>query len=136
MKIKRLLLFFWILCISSLNALEERPFVVLITASNNKSYFEKNLDSVLSQNYTNYRILYVLDGSTDETYPLLEKALEQSPHAPIKIYQHKEKRGHLASVCQAVFSCKKEEIIVELDGTDWLSHRDVLSYLNQIYSDP
>ena len=42
--------------------------------------------------------------------------------------------GGLANWYKAIHSCSDDEIIVQLDGDDWLAHENVLSYLNSIYS--
>ncbi len=49
----------------------ERPIVITITSYNNKDWYERNLDSVFSQQYTNYRIIYADDASQDETADLV-----------------------------------------------------------------
>ena len=36
----------------------------------------------------------------------------------------------------AIYSCEDDEIILMLDGDDWLAHNKVLSYINQCYQDP
>ncbi len=35
-----------------------------------------------------------------------------------------------------IHSCEDDEIIITLDGDDWLAHSGVLTKLNQVYSDP
>ncbi|MBS0652885.1 MAG: glycosyltransferase family 2 protein [Verrucomicrobia bacterium] len=116
---------------------EEKPFVVVITSHNNKSWYQHNLDSVFSQNYRNYRIIYISDGSTDGSDLLIENYIRESGEVErVSLYKNQVRKGQLACACQAIFSCKKNEIVVELDGSNWLAHRDVLSTLNAIYADP
>lgn len=117
--------------------LEEKPFVVVIPSYNNKDWYQKNLDSVLNQRYQNFRIIYLSDGSTDGTDKLVEDYVKQKNQEDrftlIKIF---ERRGALACLCQAIFSCDKNEIIVDLNGNDWLAHDRVLATLNKAYADP
>src|SRR4029079_11379068 len=48
-------------------ALRERPLVVAIPSYQNARYWERNLQSVLEQDYASYRVLYTDDASTDGT---------------------------------------------------------------------
>src|SRR3989304_6153185 len=45
----------------------EKPIVVVIPSYNNKQWYQKNLDSVLTQNYHNFRIIFIDDASPDGT---------------------------------------------------------------------
>ncbi len=116
---------------------EEKPFVIVITSHNNKGWYQKNLDSVFNQNYHNYRIITVSDGSTDGSNTLIENYVrEHGQEDRVLFYNNQIQKGQLASACQAIFPCKENEIIIELNGNDWLAHPDVLSKLNEIYADP
>ncbi len=44
--------------------------------------------------------------------------------------------GQLANLVRAVEACKDDEILVVLNGEDWLAHEWVLSTLNEYYADP
>lgn len=134
-RLKLLLLFFFVPL--SGFTLEEKPFVVVIVSHNNSQWYEQNLSSVLNQNYQNYRIIYIADAPTDGTEHLVEKYISQNHlENKISLLKNKEQQGLLACTCQAIFSCHKEEIIVELEGCDWLAHNDVFKRLNSAYADP
>ena len=47
--------------------MENKSFVVIILAKNDALFCEQNLLSVLSQEYENFRVIYIENGSTDET---------------------------------------------------------------------
>lgn len=116
---------------------DEKPFVIIIPSHNNMDWYKDNLDSVFNQKYSNYRVIYIADAPTDGTDQLVEEYIEQNQQQNrVTFLKNPEQRGVLACMCEAVFSCRKEEIIVDLEGCDWLAHDDVLSYLNSIYADP
>ena len=48
--------------------LKEHEFVVVVSSFNNDAYFERNLNSIFSQDYKNYHVIYIDDCSTDNTY--------------------------------------------------------------------
>lgn len=115
--------------------IEEKPFVVIIPSYNNIKWYKSNLDSVLEQNYTNYRIIYVDDCSKDGTAEAVEEYLKQKVQkTPIEFIKNRERVGAMANLYGAIHSCKDNEIAVLVDGDDWLYHDDVLKHLNEIYS--
>lgn len=67
-----------------------KPLVSIITPTYNRADFiEQAVDSVLAQTYTNFELLIVDDGSTDNTRELLEPALDDSRVR----YFHQENQG-------------------------------------------
>src|ERR1700722_4170775 len=42
--------------------LEEKPIVIIIPSYNNAQWYKNNIESVLIQEYTNYRVIYIADG--------------------------------------------------------------------------
>ena len=46
---------------------------ILLATYNGEKYLEAQLDSILSQTYTNFRLLISDDSSTDSTKDILEK---------------------------------------------------------------
>ena len=115
----------------------EKSFVIVIPSHNNSDWYQKNLDSVFNQRYTNFRIIYISDGSTDGTAELVENYVKQwGQDHRFTLIKNLERHGALSCICRAIFSCEKNEIIVDLDGNDWLAHDQVLSILNRTYEDP
>ncbi len=114
---------------------EEKSFVILVPSYNNAVYCEKNLASIVSQNYQNFRIIYIDDASSDTTLEKVVSFVEKSPLASrIQILHNEHNKGALENVYHAVHSCRDEEIVVIVDGDDFLAHENVLSKLNKVYS--
>lgn len=115
----------------------EKPFVVIIPSYNNKNWYKRNLDSVFNQDYQNYRIIYIDDCSPDNTGQLvLEYARVRGKQDKIIVIINEERGGATSNIYKAAHLCLPEEIIVSLDGDDWLAHPLVLNHLNAIYQDP
>lgn len=115
----------------------EKSFVVLIPSYNNSKWFERNLDSILTQSYKNFRVIYIDDASPDGTGQLVQDYIEQYGHTDkVTLVRNKKRLGALANFYQGAWMCAPEEIIVLLDGDDWVSHRDVLQSLESVYQDP
>lgn len=122
---------------SSLFPQQEKPFVIAIASYNNKYWYKRNLDSIFSQKYVNYRVIYLDDVSTDGTADYVQFYIdEKKVHSKIQLIRNTLKCGALGNHYHAIHSCKQDEIVIILDGDDWLYDENVLSTLNQVYSDP
>lgn len=116
--------------------LKNLPFVVVIVGKNNGAYLEKNLRSVFSQCYENFRVIYVDDGSDDGSDSLASNLIENSSCSKKTHFVHCEQtRGVLRNIVDSVKECGDEEIVVVLHGDDGLAHEWVLQRLNQYYAD-
>lgn len=117
--------------------LEEKRFVIVIPSYNNESWFEKNLASILEQQYSNFRIIYINDASTDGTKAAVEKFLaERAGEIPYELWDNPVNLGATENIYRAVMSCDDREIVMLVDGDDWLAHDHVLETLNEVYADP
>jgi len=117
--------------------LENFPFCLVIIGRNNGASLEKTLQSAFSQVYENFRILYVDDASDDGSLELARDLILASPRfAQIQVIHNEKPLGVLGSLSQIVRNCSDEEIVVVLNGEDWLAHEWVLMRLNQYYADP
>lgn len=131
MKIHITILFF---VINSILLAKELPFVILIPSYNNASYVEKNLKSCLSQNYANYRIIYINDMSTDNTLDEVQKIIEEDNGYRVELINNKRRKLALQNIYDTVSNLvSDDEIVVLVDGDDSLAGPDVLSYLNKTY---
>jgi glycosyltransferase involved in cell wall biosynthesis len=118
-------------------ALVNRPFTVVIVGVNNGASVEKTISSVFSQNYENYRVIYIDDASDDGSYDLARDLIYASDKlAQVTLVHNDQRLGILANVSRAAKSCREEEIVVVLQGEDWLAHEWVLQRLNAYYADP
>jgi glycosyltransferase involved in cell wall biosynthesis len=114
-----------------------KSFVVVIASFNNARWYRRNLDSVLTQQYPQFRVIYVDDASTDDTGALVDEYLTQGGYADrVTLIRNESRVGPVANIDRAVRSCDPDEIIVLVDGDDFLVHRQVLTRLNTIYQDP
>ena len=111
----------------------EKPFVIIVPSYNNQDWYHHNLKSILLQKYTNYRVLYFDDNSTDQTGNLVEKFIKQKKIKQITFIKNNKRCGALANLWQGIQLAEDNEIIINLDGDDWFAHDQVLNELNTIY---
>ncbi len=118
-------------------ALKHRPFTIVIVGRNNGASVAKTLESVFSQSYENFRLVYIDDASDDGSYEVARDAIyEAECLTRVTLVQNEEKLGTLANIYRAVQALPDEEIVVVLDGKDRLAHEWVLQRLNAYYENP
>jgi len=120
------------------NSGPEKPMVVIVPSYNNWFWHTRNLNSICTQNYSNYRVIYINDASSDETAKLVSEYIAKNKlEERITFIDNKERKGcPLANIYYALSLCKPEEIAVVVDGDDWFPHENVLAHLNRVYQDP
>lgn len=113
----------------------ELPIVVLICSYNNAPWVKRNLNSVFSQNYTNYRILYIDDCSDDDTAAqVLAYTQRHDTEHKLTLITNTERCRKMKNVYNAVHSCDDHEIIVQLDGDDWFCDDQLFAHINHMYT--
>jgi len=133
---KRLYLLLTLLAAFQLCA-KDHAFVVVIPSYNNAACYQRNLDSVLTQKYKKFRVIYIDDASTDGTGTLVKAYLkEKGVEKRVTFIQNRTRSGALANKYKGAWLCDPKEIMVDLDGDDWLANENVLARLNEVYSDP
>ena len=130
--------FYLLIFVSSiLQAIEEKHIVIVTGSYNNSVWCEANIDSVVKQKYNNYHWIYIDDFSTDNTFELVNRYINKSPiKDKVTIKQNKERCSALHNHYYAIHSCQDTDIIIILDGDDFLYDENVLSYINSVYQDP
>lgn len=112
--------------------------IVLVAASyKNAEWYQWNLDSVFSQDYDNWTMIYVDDCSPDNTAGLVANYVkEKGFEDKVVLVCNENRRGAMENQYFAInHFCKPTDIVVILDGDDRLAHNHVLSYINDVYAD-
>ena len=114
----------------------DKEFVVLIVSTAiNEQFWERNLNSLLSQAYDHYRVIYLDDGSSQRMLNRIEYSVAQHQKADmVTIVRKDEGRSLFEHYCEIVGSLADDAVVVHLDGNDWLAHDFVLQKLNNAYS--
>ncbi len=115
--------------------LPENPMVVIVPSYNNKNWVYENLISIFKQDYSNYRIIYIDDASTDGTADEVERLVrDQGLGARFTLIRNSTRKGGLFNLYHAISSCADREIILSLDGDDWFANIWVLKTVNAAYA--
>lgn len=108
-------------------------FYVLIRHWKSFEYFDRCIDSVYSQNYRNFKILFIDDASG---YSLKRREYIRNKLRGHIIVFNKIRRYSLFNAYYLVnkYAYDHNSIIFNLDGDDWLPHSKCLSEIASIYS--
>ncbi len=114
--------------------LQEKPIVIVTASYKNARWYQRNLDSIFMQKYTNYTLLYTDDASPDGTGELVAQYVKtKNMEHKILLTRNAERQGALANQYRMIHACPDNAIIVIVDGDDWLPHDQVLAYINAVY---
>jgi len=110
-------------------------FRIITPSFNNKKWTDVNIDSVLDQTYDNYTVLYVDDCSTDGTYDAVMKKVGNN--SKYTVIRNEKNMGAIYNYNDYfdILNLDDEDILVHLDGDDWLTGNDVLADLNKFYNE-
>lgn len=88
------------------------------------------------QSYSNYRVIYIDDASSDNTADLVASIVrKKGQEFRFTFIRNHERVGALANIYRAIHEgCSDDEIIVSLDGDDWFYDAQVLRRVNEAYS--
>lgn len=118
---------------------KQNKFIIISTVYNKSKWVRFNVNSVKQQSYTNYIAVYGYDKSTDDTYEHLVDSINNDSQF---IIHNNPNPGCFLNCFMSTYEYLKQnnlvqpdDIIVEIDGDDWLLHPFVLQYLNQVYQD-
>jgi glycosyltransferase involved in cell wall biosynthesis len=93
----------------------QQPLIsILIPFKNTEEYLPECLKSIVNQTYTNWELLIVDDGSTDESY----KIVEAFTHKESRIKLFKNNGKGIIEALRLAFSKSKGELITRMDSDD------------------
>jgi glycosyltransferase involved in cell wall biosynthesis len=108
-------------------------FVIVIPSYNNHPWAQQNIVSALTQNHPNFRIIFTDDCSSDKTFDITKENCAKHPNVKADLIQNTKRNGAMCNLYNMISHCASDEIVVTLDGDDWLPHPDVLIRLEKEY---
>ena len=117
----------------------KNKFIVITTCYNVSPYIEHNITINKFQSYENVLFVYINDNSNDETYNTLKTLTNDDKRFLIlnNTNNGSQSKAYMFAIDYLENNNKiqDEDIIVEVDGDDWLSSTFVLQYLDEVYQD-
>jgi glycosyltransferase involved in cell wall biosynthesis len=108
-------------------------FKIIIPMYNVDRWVETNIRSVLAQTHEDYQVIIIDDISTDNSFEKVQNLISNDDR--FVLVKNKQKRYALENIVRAIqmSNPEEEDVIVTLDGDDWLPNSGVLEKISQIY---
>ena len=111
--------------------------IIITTLYNAEDYVEKCISSLMGQNYKGFTCYITDDISTDGSVDKVKNMINGDDR--FILIENKEKLyqpGNYDQVIRYNDKISDDEVIVEVDGDDWLPDSKTLSRIAEVYSDP
>lgn len=93
-------------------------------------FLETCVGSLMSQKYDNFQVIFVDDCSTDGSFDKLPKDDSRAI-----IIKNETRKTALENIHDAIMNhCEPDDIVVLVDGDDWLPNKGVLGYIDNFYN--
>ena len=124
------------LCFTLALTKELPTLAVVICSYNNERWCQLNLESICQQRYSNFHIYYCDDCSTDATVEKVKNYInEHQLEDKITLITNDVRHYKLYNLYTTIHNYLKDsDIVVEIDGDDWLLKDDVFDYLALLYA--
>jgi glycosyltransferase involved in cell wall biosynthesis len=112
--------------------------VILTGFYNAEKYIERSLLSIMSQRFKDFTCYITHDMSTDNSVNIVKELIKDDNRFILidnyekKLYQ----AGNFDNVIRYNKNINDDEVLVEVDGDDWLPDSNVLTRINEVYSNP
>ncbi|MEI6681639.1 MAG: glycosyltransferase family 2 protein [Bacteroidota bacterium] len=106
--------------------------VFIVTVYNNEEYIANCLESIISQNFDKWRCIIIDDASTDSTWSIINNFISLYP---LKLSGIKNicRKWKIANLIAAISECQNDDVIVEIDGDDYLLQNNVALELAELH---
>jgi len=110
-------------------------FIVIMPSYNVAKWIGLSIETLKLQSYKNFECVFVDDCSTDNTVEIVKKHIDGDDRFHL-INNNKNDGSALSNHIKAFdyINPDDDDIIIRVDGDDWLSSVFALEYLNQVYN--
>jgi glycosyltransferase involved in cell wall biosynthesis len=110
---------------------------IVVPCYNAEKWVGRCLNSVFEQTYTRWDLIIINDVSTDNTLKVINDTMPKTSNNKIIIKNNPVNVGALANIVNGIdILCDHpEDVIVLLDGDDWLAHNKVFELIYNMYQD-
>jgi glycosyltransferase involved in cell wall biosynthesis len=111
--------------------------IIVTTLYNAEAYIEKCIGSLMGQIFKDFKCYITDDLSTDNSVNIVKNMIHGDDRFilienKVKMYQP----GNYDQVIRDNADISDDEVIIEVDGDDWLPDSKTLSRINDVYSNP
>lgn len=115
---------------------ESGSLVIVMPAHNAEKYVKPAIQSLANQDFKDFELIFVDDGSKDKTLKRLKMRLKMHKlEARSKILTNEQKSGPIASLAKAIKKMPKNKVVVVLDADDELANQKALAHVAKLFRD-
>ncbi len=113
------------------------PLVTIIcTSYNHAAFIEETLDSILAQNYSVLELIFIENGSMDDSVKVFRKWVNLNrPKFSVHTFFHQQTVPYCSAFNQAL-SRSKGEYVIDLSGDDLLEADHIYKSVQRLLEDP
>jgi len=115
-------------------------YIFVVPVRNGEEWITKCLQSIVTQQRTGWdsavKVVVVDDASTDQTWEKIQNFVAEYPDATeFQTIRNADRKGALCNTVEAIriSGSDPEDVILAVDGDDWLAHVHVLQRVQQEY---
>lgn len=110
--------------------------IIVTTLYNAENYIEQCIGSIMGQSFKDFKCYITDDLSTDNSVNIVKRLIANDDRFILiknseKLYQP----GNYDQVIRNNPNISDNDVIIEIDGDDWLPNSKVLEKINQVYQD-
>ena len=111
--------------------------IIVTTLFNAENYIERCIGTIMGQKFKDFKCYITDDLSTDNSVNIVKEMIKDD-HRFILIENTKKmyQPGNYDQIIRNNPEINDNDVIVEIDGDDWLPNASVLGKLNDVYKDP
>jgi len=117
-------------------------FHIVIPGRNHSQWIGKNLDVLINQTHKDWKAIVMIDGETkdnDEVYEIAKRYTKRDDR--LSVCYEPERRWGLENIINGfmflgALDSHPNDVLMEIDGDDWLNGTTVLENLAKLYEDP
>tara|TARA_R110001599_G_scaffold48399_2_gene139339 strand:- start:2245 stop:3762 length:1518 start_codon:yes stop_codon:yes gene_type:complete len=112
----------------------KNSFKIIIPLYNVEKWIKTCLRSIKAQSYKDFQCVVIDDLSTDNSVSVIKEEIKSDKR--FFLIENKEKKYALRNIYEGIkfLNPKEEDIIVTIDGDDWLANKDVFKTVNDYYN--
>lgn len=113
--------------------MENIRFIITVPFYNVEKYIKKCIASIKAQTYKNYVVILTDDNSSDRSFEIAKKNISDDNR--FMMIQNQSRKDVMENTVNAINIAKPndEDVIVTVDGDDWLAHEKVLEKVEREY---
>ena len=108
-------------------------FKIVIPMYNVEEWVDRTVESIVNQNYENFQCVFIDDFSTDKTASIVGDLIKDNPRCSLLVNEKRELA--LSNIYKGFefLNCDDEDVLLTVDGDDWLDGNNVLTILKEAY---